>query len=439
MANIKRLHASVHWRELLTAHLVGDFLIEHPKLYINLKNIRKEEESKIPLKKKGWQEALESIYPLKINVFTIANGDFTYVDEGSFRPLHVSKIEFTANNVRNIHSAQNVYPSSVYMEGLVFDRGKVKINGHANFLEEPHLGFKMGFSLENMDLSYFRPITERYHLSITRGALSTVGDLEYAPRRQMVHLESLTLQKPAMDYLHQASAAPVEKEQVTKAVHTAEEKMSQKTPTEIRIEKLKIHSGEFGYVNQSASPRYRIFFNDLDVTMQNFSNRFVAGPATLTLTGKFMGSGDTRASGTFRPEAHGPDFDIKIAIDNTDMRTMNELLRSYGKFDVSAGLFSFYSELAVRQQTIEGSVKPLFKDIKVGEHGRKKSISRKIYEGVVGGLAKLLENPRETVATQTSISGPVESPKANTWEIVVRLLQNAFFKSILPGFENEIR
>jgi hypothetical protein len=439
VAFIKRLQASVHWREILTAHLVGDFLIDHPKVHINLKNIHKEEESKVPFKKKGWQKALESIYPLKINVLTITEGDFTYTDEGPFRPLHVSKINFKANNIRNIHSPEYVYPSLVHLEGLVFDMGKIKIDGYANFLEEPHIGFKVGFSLANMDLSYFRPILERYHLSVTRGALSAAGDLEYAPRTQMVRFQSLTLKEAKMDYLHQASSAPVEKRQVKEAVRTAAETMSATTPTEIRIDNLKIQEGELGYVNRSASSPYRIFFNYLDVTMHNFSNRFVAGPATLILTGKFMGSGNTRASGTFRPEAHGPNFDIKIAIDNTDLRTMNDLLRAYGKFDVSSGLFSFYSELSIQERTVQGYVKPLFKDIKVGKHGEKKSIPRRIYEGVVGGLVKLLENPRETVATKTPISGPVESPKADTWEIVVRLLQNSFFKSILPEFESQIR
>jgi hypothetical protein len=36
------------------------------------------------------------------------------------------------------------------------------------------------------------------------------------------------------------------------------------------------------------------------------------------------------------------------------------------------------------------------------------------------------------------MSGPVENPQANTWEIVEKLVQNAFFKAILPGFEREV-
>lgn len=52
------------------------------------------------------------------------------------------------------------------------------------------------------------------------------------------------------------------------------------------------------------------------------------------------------------------------------------------------------------------------------------------------GVTALLENdPRDEVATQSDLSGPVDNPKANTWEIIGKLVQNAFFNVILPGFE----
>ena len=68
-----------------------------------------------------------------------------------------------------------------------------------------------------------------------------------------------------------------------------------------------------------------------------------------------------------------------------------------------------------------------------------KSTFRKLYEGLVGGISKLLENrPRQEVATKVPISGDVEAPQTGTWETIIRLIQNAFFKAILPGFEKEV-
>ncbi len=60
---IPRLHASIHWGALLHGRLVGDLLFERPKLYANLIQANEEIRSKTPIQERGWQEALESIYP----------------------------------------------------------------------------------------------------------------------------------------------------------------------------------------------------------------------------------------------------------------------------------------------------------------------------------------------------------------------------------------
>jgi hypothetical protein len=103
--------------------------------------------------------------------------------------------------------------------------------------------------------------------------------------------------------------------------------------------------------------------------------------------------------------------------------------------------FLFCSEITERPGKIDGYVKPLFRDIKVCDErqDREKRYSEKLYEGLVGGIAGLLQNrQREEVATQTSISEDIESPQTNTWETMLRLIENAFFKAILPGFEKEV-
>jgi hypothetical protein len=54
-------------------------------------------------------------------------------------------------------------------------------------------------------------------------------------------------------------------------------------------------------------------------------------------------------------------------------------------------------------------------------------------------VSELLENfPRDEVATKADIAGPLENPRASTWQVLVTLIRNAFFKAILPGFEREL-
>ena len=54
--------------------------------------------------------------------------------------------------------------------------------------------------------------------------------------------------------------------------------------------------------------------------------------------GKFMGSGVTTATAKFRPERKGAGvLDLYLKINETQLKSMNDLLRAYGKFDVTAG------------------------------------------------------------------------------------------------------
>jgi hypothetical protein len=441
VANIRRLHASVYWRELLTGHVVGDFLMDHPKIYINLKNIRKEEESNVPLKNKGWQDALQSVYPLKINVFRINDGELTYIDQGPYEPLKVSRINIYSTNIRNIHYPENVYPSPFRMEARIFEKGKVVLNGHMNFLAKPHVGFKGDLDIANVDLSYFKPITSRENVSVRKGTLSANGDMEYAPDgTTAMHFKDLKITGVDMDYIHMPQTVTKEKERVHEAAQTTKE-LSNEPSAKIRVDLMRIE-GTLGYENRTVNLNYRLFFNPLEVTLENFSNQFSEGAAKLEIKGKFMGTGDTVITGTFRPETKNPDFDVNIAIENTQMPSMSDLFRAYGNFDIKSGLFSFYSEVKVKNNMVTGYVKPLFKNMKVydrSQYKKEEGVLHKAYVGLINGASKLLKNrPNREVVTKTDISGPIENPKTSTGQVILNLIRNAFIKAILPGFEKEV-
>lgn len=440
VARIGRIHASLHWRALLRAHLVGDVLIETPKLYINLANFRAEEKSPIPIKQKGWQEAVEAIYPLKINVLTVRNGEVTYVDQGPYKPLHITDVSLYASNIRNISVADHAYPSTVQMEARLFNTGRLKLNGNANFLQEPHLGIKANVELADMELGYFAPITNRGNISVKEGTLSANGALEYAPRITDVSLNSLDMQGVIIDYHHLLQTAATEQQRVDTATHTAKD-LSNEPSAKIRVEVLRVKDSSFGYVNKTTNPAYRLFIDHLDVTLKHFSNQLVDGPATFDLKGEFMGTGDTRVTGSFRPETKSPHLTVNIAIENTQMRVMSDLFRAYGDFDIQSGLFSFYSELAIKDNRIEGYVKPLFMKMKVYDRRsvQQKGFLHKVYVDLISSLSKLLENkPRKEVATKVTISGTLESPDTSAWQGILNLIRNAFIAAILPEFEREV-
>jgi hypothetical protein len=119
---------------------------------------------------------------------------------------------------------------------------------------------------------------------------------------------------------------------------------------------------------------------------------------------------------------------------------MNDIFRAYGRFDVSSGRFFFYSQLTANDGVIAGYVKPLIKDLKIydKEKDQSKSLTRKMYERAVSGIATVLKNrERDEVATKADVLGRIDNPRVSTVDAVIRLVQNAFFKAILPGFDLE--
>ena len=54
-------------------------------------------------------------------------------------------------------------------------------------------------------------------------------------------------------------------------------------------------------------------------------------------------------------------------------------------------------------------------------------------------MAKLLENRNtDKVATKADIQGRVGGARASTWQVIGRLIENAFFRAILPGFDEAL-
>jgi hypothetical protein len=437
VAHIPVLSASVDWRAMLFGRVVADFQIDSPKIYINRRQAKKEIDDEVPIKERGWQQALEEIYPLKINEFVIYNGEVTYVDEGPFRPLELTGVNLRAENIRNVRSAQGVYPSTVHMEAIVFGMGKALVDGNADFLAEPHVSFKTELTLENIALDYFKPLIEPHNLAVHKGMLSANGNMEYAANTKYVNIGEIRVRDANAEYINRtADSAP---ETSAKKVAKVAKEYSNAPTLAVNVDKVYI-DGRFGFLNTARNPQYRIFWDPCEVQISNFTNQSEDGAMVARLTGLFMGSGKTVMNVTARPNKKGPDIDLRIAIEETDMRLMNDLFRSYGNFDVVAGRFSFFSEISVRDGNMNGYVKPLFHEMDVYDQrqDKEKNLFRKLYEGAMGGLSWLFQNtPRDEVATTIQVSGKLSNPETSTWDTIVGLIQNAFFKAILPGFERE--
>jgi hypothetical protein len=435
VAKIPRLHASVQWTQILRGHLVSDFRFDHPSFHVDFRKAQSEAKDKTPVHEKGWQDAALAVYPLKINLLRIDDGEATYVEPGPMKPLHVTGLQFRANNIRNVHSKTGVYPSPVHVAATIVDTAKLRIDGDADFLAEPTAAIKTDFSLDGLRLDWLEPILHHYDIAVRNGTLSARGQIEYAPTVKTARLTDASVDRADLSYVKRRGGQPTAGEKAAQV----SAKVTQQPSVAVRVDRFKIADSKLDYRNETTDPAYNLFVSDCNVTLTDFSN--VAGapdasPGKAGVTAKFMGSGDTHVDASFRPRKDRTDFQVALRIDDTDVTKLNDLWRAYGGFDMEAGTFAFYSEIGVREGRVDGYVKPIFRDLKIMSPDEHESLPKKVYEGIVAGAGKVLTNPpHDQIATQTDLSGPLANPHASVLQITGNLFQNAFFKAILPGLD----
>ena len=148
IAEFPSMRFRIQWKELFGTNLVADVNLSTPRIHIDQAQFKTERNSRTPLRQKGWQDALESAYPFKINRFVISDGDITYIDNPPTRPLHLANVNFVTDNIRNIHEPDKVYSSRFRATTVVFDKGKLTLEGRANYLMKPFPGMITDYVIE---------------------------------------------------------------------------------------------------------------------------------------------------------------------------------------------------------------------------------------------------------------------------------------------------
>ena len=436
MVVIPTWHASLQGSQFLRGQVVSDHALERPAIHFT--RIQAKEEAEDP-KKKAWQDTIQEIYPVSINKLTVHDAAVTYFDQPKAKPLNLSHLNVELDNITN-RKGDRTYPSDIRLETDVFEHGHLNADGGLNFLMKPMLGLNVNVTIENMPLRDLVALTGRYNVQLTDGTLAAHGRLEYSNTTKTADIQDFVVDKVKADYVYREQPRDAKKRQ--QVAETAKDAHDDPTMT-VTVAHGKVLQSELGFVNASARPAYRVFMTDLNTELDHFSTNLrelSGGDAVVKVTGRFMGTGRTVVAGTFRPEQPNPDFDLGVQIVKTELKSFNKVLKAYADMDLAKGTLSFFSQLSIKRGQVAGYVKPIFKDVEVydPEQDRDKAMTKKVYEAVIGGVMDLLKNrPRQQVAAETDLSGPVPNPRADTWKIVGTLIQNAFFQAILPGLEKE--
>ena len=107
---------------------------------------------------------------------------------------------------------------------------------------------------------------------------------------------------------------------------------------------------------------------------------------------------------------------------------------------MAQGRFTLYSQFTIKDGNLNGYAKPMFSGLKVydPQKDKNKSLIGQTKQVLIGTAAHVFKNHQtQTVATQVTISGSLKKADVSTWQAFVEIVENAFIKAILPGFDRE--
>jgi len=431
------LRFSLQLSELLRFKVVGDLIVDRPALHINLVQIEAETRSRVSLKERGWQRAVESIFPFKLNRVQVREGSLLYLSTRTeSKPLRLTRLFLVANNIRNRAAVKGTYPSPVRLEAELFDTGRVRYTGTADFLREPHMAAQGELQLEGVPLDRLDPLAKNYQLETTGGRLSLRGSFEYTPEAKSAHLTEVLLDDLRVDYVTSDATRALELEHRQQAVKLA--KSVRNAPNLVlRVDSLKLSKGQFGFVNAAVDPKYRLFVTNMNMELKDLSNQAGQGKSAFQASGSFMGSGAMLATGHVQSAASPAEFDVRFELKDAKLTSLNGFFLAHAGVDVAEGQFSVYTEVAVKNHRMDGYLKPLLKNLKIyeKEKDKDKPFGKRVKIHVLQFLASLFKNrTTQEVVTVIQLSGTTSDPQTSEWQAIRRLIGNGFSKAIRPGF-----
>ena len=214
-----------------------------------------------------------------------------------------------------------------------------------------------------------------------------------------------------------------------------------KTFMPLKINRFEIINGEIQYIDSTSAPKVNIAMTNSYVLAQNLSSVEDTAllPATVIASADvYKGKLDFKMK--MNPLADKPTFDMNAELKNTNLPELNDFFKAYANFDVHAGTFGLYTEVASKEGKFIGYVKPVIKGLKVvGPEDRNDSFFNKLYEALVGAAGAILKNPEEKqVATKIPIEGEHGETTIGTWYAIIDVLRNAFIQALYPSIDHEI-
>jgi hypothetical protein len=211
----------------------------------------------------------------------------------------------------------------------------------------------------------------------------------------------------------------------------------------IKINRLEIRNGEIHFRDFYSTPKVDIFLSNIKGLATNLTNSDKNKeilPAKVEAEATCFQTGSLHLEMAVNPFSKQPTFELKEALNNVELTSLNDFLNAYSGLEVKSGKFRLYTEVASYNGDFIGYTKPFFVDLKVNKSlEENKTLFREIWANIVSFMGWVLTNPKEDqVATKIPIHGHFSKVTVDIWPAIGNLLKNAFIEALLPSLDNDV-
>ena len=216
----------------------------------------------------------------------------------------------------------------------------------------------------------------------------------------------------------------------------------------ISINQIVIDDGNVHFLNFQAEPRVDIWMHHIQGELTNLTNSKKSAEsryATCALRGITLGDGRFDFNIRLDPLQKASDFDLKARLIGVHLPKLNAFFKKYASLDFEEGRADFVSEVGVNKGTINGYVKPLFRDVKVFSFKKDieqphENILQIAWKGIVQVAADIFKNqPKNQIATKIPLEGKVKAMDTDVFAVIGGVLHNAFIQAYSPLYESAMK
>jgi uncharacterized protein DUF748 len=197
--DIDVIDISVEWKALFDGSIVGEIILENPKL--NFAAGPSEEEVQTG-EENDWTQTIKDLVPLQINRFEIINGKVSYIDDYSSPKVDIyfNEMNALATNLNNSKDYTENLPSKIILTSRTIGDGNFDLDMDINILKQvPEFDFNL--KLDEVNLPALNDFFKAYaKVDAESGTLSLYSELALIDKNLDGYFKPLTKDIKILDW-----------------------------------------------------------------------------------------------------------------------------------------------------------------------------------------------------------------------------------------------